>query len=126
MKPLTLEWVEKAEGDFLTAQRESRVRHSPNYDAVCFHAQQTAEKYLKATLQEHDVLIPKTHLLMDLLGLCVKLDPSYHLLHVDLTVLEGYAVKFRYPGEAAEKDEARKALRAAKAVRGFVQGRLGH
>jgi HEPN domain-containing protein len=40
--------VTKAEGDFLTAGRELRARKSPNYDAVCFHAQQCAEKYLKA------------------------------------------------------------------------------
>jgi HEPN domain-containing protein len=50
MNPLTTEWIEKAEGDLLTAQREYRARNRPNYDAVCFHAQQTAEKYLKAWL----------------------------------------------------------------------------
>ena len=44
MKPLTGEWVEKAEGDFATASREIRVRKAPNFDAVCFHAQQCAEK----------------------------------------------------------------------------------
>jgi hypothetical protein len=38
MTPLTLEWVGKAEGDFVTANREFRSRKSPNYDAVCFHA----------------------------------------------------------------------------------------
>jgi HEPN domain-containing protein len=43
MNPLTLEWIEKAEGDFATAQREQRARKMPNYDAVCFHAQQCAE-----------------------------------------------------------------------------------
>jgi HEPN domain-containing protein len=48
MKPTTVEWVAKAEGDFLTAGRELRARKSPNYDAVCFHAQQCAEKYLNA------------------------------------------------------------------------------
>ena len=42
MNPLTLEWVDKAEGDYLTANREYRARKAPNYDAVCFHAQQTA------------------------------------------------------------------------------------
>lgn len=57
MKPLTREWIEKAEGDFATASREIRVRKVPNYDAVCFHAQQCAEKYLKALLQEADVLV---------------------------------------------------------------------
>ena len=34
MKPLTLEWVEKAERDYETMERESRVRKSPNPDAV--------------------------------------------------------------------------------------------
>ena len=47
MNPLTLEWVEKAEGDFITASREFRAREAPNFYAVCFHAQQMAEKYLK-------------------------------------------------------------------------------
>jgi HEPN domain-containing protein len=52
MRALTREWVAKAEGDFHTARREARVRQAPNYDAVCFHCQQSAEKYLKAFLQE--------------------------------------------------------------------------
>ena len=55
MKPLTAEWVEKADADFATASREMRVRKAPNFDAVCFHAQQCAEKYLKAILQEVDL-----------------------------------------------------------------------
>lgn len=41
------EWVEKAEGDFCTALREYRARKNRNHDAVCFHAQQCVEKYLK-------------------------------------------------------------------------------
>ena len=59
MKPLTREWVEKGEGDRSTARRELRVRKSPNFDAVCFHAQQCAEKYLKALLQERGAAIPR-------------------------------------------------------------------
>ena len=52
MTPLTREWVAKAEGDYATARREARARRQPNFDAVCFHAQQCAEKYVKALLQE--------------------------------------------------------------------------
>ncbi len=52
MKAITQEWVDKAEGDWATLLRESRARKNPNYDAACFHAQQSAEKYLKARLQE--------------------------------------------------------------------------
>jgi HEPN domain-containing protein len=46
----TAEWVEKAEGDWHTACRELEVTKSANYDACCLHAQQCAEKYLKALL----------------------------------------------------------------------------
>lgn len=36
MKPLTQEWFDKAEGDWVTAGRELRARKDPNYDAACF------------------------------------------------------------------------------------------
>ena len=55
MKPITQEWVDKAEGDFATAQRESQAKKNLNYDAVCFHSQQCAEKYLKECLQEANI-----------------------------------------------------------------------
>ncbi len=76
MNPLTSEWVEKGEGDLVTAQRELRARNKPNYDAACFHAQQAAEKYLKATLQEANREIPCTHNLIELVSLCLEFDPT--------------------------------------------------
>ncbi len=39
MKQITQEWMDKAEGDFATAQRELQVQQMPNYDAVCFDSQ---------------------------------------------------------------------------------------
>lgn len=57
MKPVTTEWIAKAEADYATMLRESRVEENPNWDAVCFHAQQSAEKYLKAKLCEADISI---------------------------------------------------------------------
>ena len=59
MLPLTSEWIMKAEGDYTTMLRVLRARNSPNYDAACFHAQQCAEKYLKARLQEEGLAFPK-------------------------------------------------------------------
>ena len=56
MHAITTEWIAKAEGDWVTANRELRARRRPNYDAACFHAQQCAEKHLKARLQ--DAIIP--------------------------------------------------------------------
>lgn len=124
MNPLTFEWIDKAEGDFATASREMRVRKLPNYDAVCFHAQQTAEKYLKAVLQESGRPIPKTHSLVELLALIIEFEPVYLMLQPDLNLLEGYAVQYRYPGQAAEKLDARNALLAARRVRGFIRTKL--
>lgn len=43
MKRETQEWIAKADGDFYDAQRGTRVRKNPNYDGVCFHAQQCIE-----------------------------------------------------------------------------------
>ena len=125
MKPQTTEWVKKAEGDFLTAGRELQARKSPNYDAVCFHAQQCAEKYLKAVLQDNDKQIPKIHNLVELMILCEEVDASFEMLRADLVTMERYAVRGRYPGETAEKEDALSAYAAAGIVRKFIRQKLG-
>ena len=40
MSDVLEEWIAKAEGDFVTASRELAATDRPNYDAVCYHAQQ--------------------------------------------------------------------------------------
>ena len=109
MNRATVEWVAKAEGDFATAGRELRARKTPNYDAVCFHTQQCAEKYLKAALQENEKHIPKIHNLIELMLLCEELESSFEMLRADLVVMERYSVGIRYPGDYAEKNDAQSA-----------------
>ncbi len=125
MRVLTREWVDKAEGDFHTAMREARALRFPNYDAVCFHAQQCAEKYLKAYLQEHERRFSRTHNLIVLLEQCREVDPSFEFQREWLKILDRYAVSFRYPGEQATREEARDALRAMREVRAFIRQKLG-
>ncbi|MFZ5821911.1 MAG: HEPN domain-containing protein [Chloroflexota bacterium] len=125
MNPLTLEWIQKAESDILVAEKLLRGRKLPANDAICFHAQQCAEKYLKALLQEHGKHIPKLHDLGELLNLVVSFDPACQFLLTDLETLNDYAVDFRYPGAFATRDEARAAVKAAQAVREFLRQRLG-
>ena len=76
MSDLSAEWIDKAEADFSTATRENRVRKAPNYDAVCFHAQQCIEKYLKAILVRHRKAFSKTHDLEFLLESILPLYPT--------------------------------------------------
>jgi HEPN domain-containing protein len=125
MNPAVDEWVSKAEGDFLTAGREMQARKSPNYDAVCFHCQQCAEKYLKAVLQANDKHIPKIHNLIEIMALCLPLDSTFEMLRADLVALERYSVRVRYPGISAEKQDAKAAYQAVKVVREFVRQKLG-
>ena len=125
MHALTLEWIDKAEGDFHTAGREVRARNSPNYDAACFHCQQCAEKYLKAYLQEQGQRFPRTHDLVELLELCLLFDRSFETHRNLLKDLSRFAVEYRYPGDSATREEARLALRTLKTVRDFVRSKLG-
>ncbi len=106
MKPITAEWLAKAEADFATLQRESHVRENPNYDGICFHAQQCAEKYLKACLSEAGGSFGKVHDLVLLLEAVLDLQPEWEEFREDLAYLSDFAVSFRYPGESADRESA--------------------
>jgi len=125
MKALTLEWINKAEGDFSSCLREVRARRHPNHDSACFHAQQCVEKYLKARLQEAGLAFPKTHDLLELLKRVLAVEPAWTSLNPALTQLVSYAIVFRYPGISASKADARKALAACRTVRKPVRQSLG-
>ena len=60
MRALAAEWIRKAEADAGTARREAAVKENPNWDAVCFHAQQAVEKYIKALLQQSEITFTET------------------------------------------------------------------
>ncbi len=117
MNPITREWVDKAEGDFATAERELSVQINPNYDATCFHAQQCVEKYLKARLQEAGIAFGKTHDLSLLLDLALPVEPGWNILRADLQALNAFAVAFRYPGDSAELIDAQEAMNKCRSIR---------
>ncbi|QQS47811.1 MAG: HEPN domain-containing protein [Acidobacteriota bacterium] len=121
MKQITSEWIEKAEGDWFAAQQLYRVRKNQNYDAVCFHAQQCAEKYLKARLEEANIDFGRTHNLLILLTLAIKIEPLWAILQPNLNALNIYSVEFRYPGNSAVKADARDAIKQCREVRRLIR-----
>jgi HEPN domain-containing protein len=121
MKPITQEWVNKAEGDFATAQRELQVQRSPNPDAVCFHSQQCVEKYLKACLQEATIPFGKTHDLTILLNLLLPIKPDWESMRPTLESLTVYAVEFRYPGASANQALAEQSFQECSQIRQMIQ-----
>jgi len=118
------EWLEKAEGDLLTASHTLKLARRCPTDAVCFHAQQCAEKYVKALLVLYQIDFPKTH---DLEALAARLRGGRkpELGPDDLARLKRYATVTRYPGaEAIPLSDARKAVAAARRVRKAVRALL--
>ncbi len=124
MKQRTKEWIDKAEGDWKIAQRELEAA-DPVWDGVCFHAQQCAEKYLKAFLEEHQIPFEKTHDLVVLADLIGEKFPELASLKAELGSLGSFSVAARYPGVQADKEAGQKAVRAAEQVRTAVRARLG-
>ncbi|OGV59606.1 MAG: hypothetical protein A2X45_05075 [Lentisphaerae bacterium GWF2_50_93] len=82
-------------------ERESRVRKQKNHDAVCFHAQQCCEKYLKACLLKAGKEPKKIHDLSALLEQVILLQPEWNVFRTDMAWLTQFGVSFRYPGESA-------------------------
>jgi len=102
MKQLTEEWISKAEGDYHTMLRESRTEHFPNFDAVCFHAQQCVEKYLKARMCEAEIRFGESHDLVAILEMVRDIEPGWQQFSEEMAYLSQFSVAFRYPGESAD------------------------
>lgn len=119
------QWIERSEEDFRLAQIALRQRKFPAYNSVCFHAQQCAEKYLKAFLVRNKIGFRKTHDLRDLRRQCVDVDRTFDLLTDSLLLLNQFSIDSRYPGLPLTNEDAQEAIVAMKQVRTFVRARLG-
>ncbi len=124
MKRRTLEWVEKAEGDWAAGGRELAVPEAA-YHVVCFLAQQCAELYLKAFLEEQQTPFEKKHDLAALLDLAGGAFPELIPLRGRLGQLWAFGIAVRYPGPVADRRSAEDAMAIAEAVRGAVRKKLG-
>jgi HEPN domain-containing protein len=120
MKELTKEWINKAEGDFIVVNREY-VAKNPVYDAVCFHAQQCVEKYMKAILQENNIEFGKVHDLDLLLDKCKHFVPLLEDHNAELIELSSFAVEIRYPGVTAAEDEVVNCISIMAEIRKIIK-----
>lgn len=125
MRPLTRDWVAKAEGDFSVATQIMRRRKQRIFDIACFHCQQTIEKYFKARLIEAGRPYPKSHDLAVLLPLLLPVEPLWKSYEPVLKKLTIYAVSFRYPGDDATESEAKAALKFCRSLRAEARRSLG-
>src|SRR5215210_5159423 len=119
-----LAWVEKAEEDWIAANSLLR-RKKPFTGIICFHLQQSAEKYLKAILVLKGSAFPKTHDLSALSKMCEENGVLVGMDEDNFDILSAYAVATRYPGAEPPLDDTRDALQTTKAIRRFARSFLG-
>ena len=122
---LSLAWLQHARSDLNLGKAALRTR-GVMPEGACFHAQQCAEKALKALFLHLKIPFPKTHAIEVLLDL-LKMQGMNIPNGVDEAfVLSEFAVQTRYPGEwePVTKAEARRQLELATLVLVWVEGQL--
>lgn len=116
------QWATHADEDVRLANHALEMPEADcPYRLVAYHAQQCAEKYLKAYLVLRGRDFPYTHNISRLLELCAE-DADWAAGLAEAEELTPYAVTARYPGEdeAVTETEARRAVEVAARVRQIV------
>lgn len=120
MKELTIEWIEKAEEDFVVAKAGLMLKPQPN-SSICFHCQQCLEKYLKSILQENGKRFAKTHNLKILQESCLEFLPKLSEYKDLLFLLNVYAVDTRYPGKKISDEETNQSIQTMEKIREIIR-----
>ena len=119
---ITREWIAKADDDFKFALANLE-EGKPFLALICFHFQQSAEKYLKAYIVAHDLEFKKIHDLLALLKTCIGMNSSLEQLNSDCEFLNTFYIETRYPVHWPThftKEEAAKAKSAADRIRQVI------
>ena len=98
------EWIKYAEMDRSTAEYENKRVDKP-FEIICYHCQQSVEKYLKACLIMYGYSVYKSHDLFELLGYCIKENKEFEKIKEECISLTNYAVETRYPFHKFELEE---------------------
>lgn len=119
-----LEWLKKASDDFEFAKLNLETEECIFYAHICFHFQQSAEKYLKAYIVYKGLDFRKIHDLTQLLKICINDEASFDKLGEECNFLTDFYIESRYPVHidfSISKDEAKKAFGYANNIKKFVE-----
>ncbi len=110
------EWLSRAKGDLALSQVP--LPKGAFYEDLCYHAQQAAEKALKAIYRKKGWAFRYTHDVDELIVGLREKEVEVPSVVAEAVVLTGYASEARYPGleEPVSVEEYREAVRLAEAV----------
>jgi len=116
------QWIELADKDLALAIHTAKTMRPIPYEIVCFHCQQSVEKYLKGFLVSKGREPPYIHDLVRLVILCETEYPEFGQIKQKCAVLTEYGIQPRYPGgmQIIEEDMT-KALYFAEGIKSFIQ-----
>lgn len=120
------QWLIHGDEDLRLAVHAMTLQgEEPPYRPIAYHAQQCAEKYLKAFLVYCVVDFPYTHNISILLELCGE-HADWPVELQDSEQLTLYSITTRYPGEDEQisEAEAKQAIELAQQVRTRVRTAL--
>lgn len=119
-KDIAKEWFDFAENDLKSAKFLLQMNPIP-IEIICYHCQQSSEKYLKGYIALNGGNIVKTHDLTLLNKLCVKYDNDFRQIEDDCIELVDYGVQVRYPFNLdLEEYDMRNAIESANSIRNFI------
>jgi len=115
------EWFRFGDNDLIAANHLALTLYPQPLEIICYHCQQTVEKYLKGYLIFHGVEEPpKTHNLMALCGMCSESNSLFDSIVAKCNALNAYGVQPRYPDEIyIDEGIMTKALEYANQIKDF-------
>ncbi|MGJ7045399.1 HEPN domain-containing protein [Thermoanaerobacterium thermosulfurigenes] len=116
------QWLNYAEDDYKAANELLKAKL---YNVVCFHSQQSIEKYLKAYLIYNGINPPRVHHLITLIRIINKFSDAFDEFIDDVKTVDMYYIPSRYPDAPIgslpdgmpNEDDAKKALEVAANIR---------
>jgi HEPN domain-containing protein len=122
---LAKEWLRYAKSDLNTANHMFKDVHPKEIEISCYHAQQCAEKSLKACLIAMGTNPPYIHDLVELISLCAAQETSFSMLQPYCVSLNPYGVQVRYPNELAVDDSiTAQAIDYAEKILEFCESKI--
>ena len=120
---LIKEWYRFAIMDLNAAIHLNNTMHPKPLEIICYHCQQSVEKFLKGYLISNGIDPPKIHDLRRLCEMCIDVNKDFEDLKDICEELNPYGVQPRYPNEIEVfETDVEKALQSVQTMIEFFEG----